>query len=109
MDPSHPSSTLQQALGIWMVWLNGGTLIKCVWSNAPYPWAADVQGVFLEAASALCTLQAKALGVHRVVCRKHLEVQEELRKAAQPLWMDPGAMGVVSTSVMGRACGQGTW
>lgn len=49
--------------------------------------------------------------MHRVLCRgrKDLEVQEALGKAVQPLWMDPGAMGVAPTSVTGRACGQGTW
>lgn len=88
---------------------NGNTLIRCVWSNALYPWAADVQGMFLEAGSALCTLWAKALGVQRVVwrCRGDLEMQEALGKAVQSLWMDPGAMGAVPTSAMG--CGQGIW
>lgn len=51
--------------------------------------------------SAACTIQAKVLGVHRVVrrCREDLEVQAALGKAAQPLWMDPGAMGVVSPAL----------
>lgn len=110
MNLPHPTSMLQRELGIWMAQLNGDTLIRCVWSNAPYPWAADVQGIVLEAGSALCTLRAKALGVHRAVCRcrEGLEVQEALGKAVQPLWMDPGTMGVVPTAVMGCACGQGT-
>lgn len=25
---------------------NGNTLIRCVWSNPPYPWAAAMQGIF---------------------------------------------------------------
>lgn len=84
---------------------NGDTLIRCVWSNAPYPWADDVQGIFWRLVQPFAPY-----GVHKVVCRcrKELEMQEALGKEVQPLWMDPGAMGAVPTSVMGCACGQGT-
>lgn len=57
-------------------------------------------------------MQAKVLGVHRVVCRcrEDLEVQAALGKAARPLWMDPGGNGgCFPRSGVGHACDQGTW
>lgn len=64
----------------------------------PYiPWLTLCREVFwrLVQRSAACTVQAKVLGVHRVVCRRReaREVQAVLGKAAQPLWMDPGGNG----------------